>query len=107
MGNPPLKTKSSRTKLERVIRKLSPRSVMRPLSGLMLTSWLKLMSSKINKKRSKEFAIPSSLSYTNKPVELLVACLEVCQEACLVVHKEELVLAVPVVLVDQLSKKLI
>merc|ERR1711963_742945 len=62
-------------------------------------------------KRSKEFAIQSSLSYTNKPVELLVACLEVCQvvclEACLVVHLEELVLEVPVVLVDQPLKKLI
>merc|ERR1712198_167288 len=111
MGNPPLKTKSSRTKLEKAIRKLSPRSVMKPSSGLMLTSWLKLMSSKINKKRSKEFAIQSSLSYTNKPVELLVACLEVCQvvclEACLVVHLEELVPELPVVLVDQPLKKLI
>merc|ERR1712088_1156116 len=54
-----------------------PRSVKKPSSGLMLTSWPKLMSSKINKKKLKGSATQSSQNYPNKPVEHQVACQEV------------------------------
>merc|ERR1712244_121365 len=63
-------------------KKKLPRSVKKPLSGLMLTSWPKLMSSKINKKKLKGSATQSSQNYTNRPVEHQVACLEVCQVVC-------------------------
>merc|ERR1712180_57714 len=71
--------KNSRIKLLKMIRKPSWTNVMKLLLGLMPIKPLRRMNTKINKRRLKVSATPSSLSCTKPLVAPLGVCLEVCQ----------------------------
>merc|ERR1711962_1267703 len=77
--NSRLRMKNSRIKLLKMIRRPSWTNAMKLLLGLMPIKPLRRMNTKINKRRLKVSATPSSLSCT-KPLEVpLGVCLEVCQ----------------------------
>merc|ERR1712142_396043 len=97
------KMRRSLTRSPKMIKRKSPRSATRLLSGWMLTSSLKSKNSPISRRKSKECATQLLPSFTS-PQEVLEACLiwEECLEAC---QELEELLQVEVLEPDQPSRR--